>query len=77
MVGKLRCRDVEAEGEGQQQAENGGRAEQRVDADEEACGEAPGELFRGGPAAKQGKDGERDAPVGPVMVWNGGITDHV
>ena len=41
VIGKLRRRDVESEGEGQQQAENSGRAEQRVDADEEACGEAP------------------------------------
>ena len=42
MVGELRCHYVEAEEEGQQQAENGGGSEQWVDADEEACGEAPG-----------------------------------
>ncbi len=46
VVGELRGGDVEPEDEGQGEAEDGGGAEDGIDADEDAGGEAPGEFLR-------------------------------
>jgi hypothetical protein len=64
---------VEAEDEGQGEAENSGAAEDRVDADEEAGGNAPGQFFGCGSHAKEREDGESDAAVDPVVVDGSGV----
>lgn len=68
MVGQLRGSDVQAEEEGRSEAEDRGAAEHGIDADEQADGDAPGQLFRGGSHAQEGEDGKRDAAVEPVVV---------
>lgn len=45
VVRELRGGDVEAEDEGDGEADDGGGAEQGIDADEESDGEAPGEFL--------------------------------
>ena len=63
---------VEAEDKGQPEAEDGGAAQEGIDADEEADGDAPGELFRRGSHAEQCEDGKGDAAVDPVVVEGSG-----
>jgi hypothetical protein len=67
----LRCGYVETEDEGQSEAEDGGAAEDGVDANEKADGDAPGELFRRGSHAEQCEDGKDYAAVEPVVVDGG------
>jgi len=45
VVADLRGGDVEAEDEGYGEAEDGGAAEDGIDADEKTGGDAPGQLF--------------------------------
>ena len=73
VVADLRGGDVEAEDEGDGEAEDGGAAEDGIDADEEAGGDAPGELFRGGSHAEEREDGKGDAAVDPVVVDGRGL----
>ena len=68
VVAYLRSGNVEAEDEGQGEAEDGGAAENRIYADEEADRDAPGELFRRSSHAKQCEDGKGDAAVDPVVM---------
>jgi len=68
----LRGGDVEAEEEGQREAEDGGAAEDGIDADEEAGGDAPGELFRRRSHAEQCENGKDDATVEPVVMDGSG-----
>jgi hypothetical protein len=68
----LRGGYVEAEDEGQREAEDGGAAQDGIDADEEADGDAPGESFRRGSHAKQCEDGKGDAAVEPVVMDGSG-----
>jgi hypothetical protein len=77
VIGDLRCDYVEAEDEGEREAEDGGGAEQRVDADEGTEGEAPGELLRGGSATEKGEDGKGDAAIGPTVVRECLIQRHM
>jgi len=53
MVGDLRGSDVEAADESDGHAEDGGRAQEWIDADEQADGEAPGEALRACSHAEQ------------------------
>jgi len=68
VVGQLRGGDVEAEQEGRGEAEDRRAAEHGIDADEQADGDAPGQLFGRGSHAQQSEDGKRDAAVEPVMA---------
>lgn len=68
VVGQLRGGDVEAEEEGRGKADDGGASEDGVDADEEADGDAPGELLRGGSHAEEREDGKGDTAVSPVVM---------
>jgi len=73
VVADLRGRYVEAEDNSYGEAEDGGAAEDGVDADEEAGGDAPGQLFRRGSHAEEREDRKGDAAVDPVVV-NGSWT---
>lgn len=68
VVGELGCGDVEAEEKGEKQAQDGGGAEDGIDADHDADGQAPGETFGAGAEAKETEDGEGDSPVEPSVV---------
>ena len=68
VVGDLRGGDVEPEDEGYGEAEDGGGAEEGIEADEESGGKAPGEFLRGGSASKESEDGKSDAAVGPAVL---------
>jgi hypothetical protein len=68
VVGQLRGGDVEAEQKGGGKGEEGGAAENGIDADEQADCDAPGQLLRRGPHAQKCEDGKGDAPVDPVVV---------
>jgi hypothetical protein len=69
VVGELRCGYVEAKEKGDEEAEKGGAAEDGVDADEEADGDAPGQFLRGGSHAEKCEDRKHDATVGPVVMY--------
>ena len=58
---ELRGDEVEPEEEGEREAEEGGGAEQRIDADGESEGERPGETAGGGSDAEEVEDGGNDA----------------
>jgi hypothetical protein len=73
VVAELRGGYVEAKGEGRGEAEDGGAAQDGVDADEEAGGDAPGQLFGRSTHAEQSEDGKGDAAVGPIVVDGGGV----
>lgn len=68
VVGQLRGGNIEAEDECRGEAEDGGAAQNGVDADEEADGDAPGEFLRGGAHAEEREDGKGDSAVEPVVV---------
>lgn len=68
MVGQLRSDQVEPKGKRRREAEDGRGAKQRVDADEEADGDAPCNFLGGRTHAEQRKDGQDDAAVGPVVM---------
>ncbi len=68
VVAYLRGGYVETANEGYRQTEDGGAAEDGVDADEEAGGDAPGELFRRCSHAQERKNGQGDAAVDPVVM---------
>ena len=55
------------------EAEDGGTAEDGVDANEEAGGDAPGQLFGEAPMRKERKDGKSDAAVDPVVMNGSGV----
>lgn len=71
MVGQLRGGDIEAQCEGRREAEDGGAAQDWVDADEQANGDAPCQFLRRGPHAEEREDGKRNTAVGPVVVEQG------
>ena len=50
----------------------GGAAEDGIDADEQAGGDAPGQLFGRGSHAEECEDGKGDAAVEPVVVDGSG-----
>jgi hypothetical protein len=77
VVADLRGGYIEAEDKCQGEAENGGAAEDGIDADEEAGGDAPGELFRRGSHAKEREYGESNAAVEPVVVDRSGARGGV
>jgi len=68
VVANLRGGDVQAEDKSYREAEDGGAADDGVDANEEASGDAPGQLLRRCSHAKQCEDGQSDAAVDPVVV---------
>ena len=72
VVAELRGGDVEAEDEGNGEAEDCGAAEDGIDADEESGGDAPGQLFGRGSHAEEREDGKRNAAVDPVVVDGSG-----
>ena len=67
VVAYLRGRYVEAEEKGYCEAEECGAAQDGIDADEEADGDAPGELFRSCSHTQESEDGKGDAAVDPVV----------
>jgi len=77
VVADLRCGYVEAKDKCQSEAEDGGAAEDRVDADEEAGSDAPGQLFRRCSHAQEREDGKGDTAVDPVVVDGSGVLDGV
>ncbi len=68
VVGELGCGDVEAQEKGDEQAQDGGGAEDRIDADDHTDGEAPGETFGAGAEAEETEDGKGDSSVEPSVV---------
>ena len=68
VVAYLRGRYVEAEEKGYSEAENRGAAKKGIDTDEEADGDAPGELFGSCSHAQEGEDRESDTAVDPVVM---------
>jgi len=68
VVAYLRCCNIEAEDKGYREAEECGAAEDGIDTDEEADGDAPGELFRSCSHAEKRQDGKGDAAVDPVVM---------
>jgi hypothetical protein len=68
VVADLRGGYVEAEDEGQSEAEKRSASEDGIDADEKAGGDTPGKLFRRSSHAEKRKDGKSDAAVDPVVV---------
>ena len=68
MVADLGGGYVKTEDECDDQAEDGGATENGVDANQQARGYAPCELFRGGSNAEEREDGKGDAAVEPVVV---------
>jgi len=73
VVGQLRSDQVEPERKRRREAEDGRGAEQRVDADKEADGDAPGDLFGGRSHAEQRENGQDDAAIGPVVMDGRGV----
>ena len=71
VVAELRSGNIEAEDEGQGEAEDGGAADDGIDADQKARGDAPGQLFGRGSHAMERVDRKRDAAVEPVVVHDG------
>lgn len=72
VVADLRGRDIEAKDEGYGEAEDGGAADDGVDADEQTGGDAPGQLFWRCSHAQQSQDGKGDAAIDPVVVDGSG-----
>ena len=72
VVAELGSGNIEAEDESQSEAEDGGAADDGIDADEEARGDAPGQLFGRGSHAKEREDRKRDAAVEPVVMDGSG-----
>ena len=68
VIGELRSGDVEPESRGEDEAKQGGRAEQGIDADDEAGGDAPGEAFGRGSHAEEREKREDDAAVEPAVM---------
>ncbi len=68
VIGQLRGGDVEAQQERCREAEDGRAAEDGIDADQQADGDAPGELSWGSAHAEQREDGKSDAAIEPVVV---------
>jgi len=68
MISDLRGGNVQAEEECCGQTEQSRAAEDGIDADQEAGRDAPCQLFRRGPHAKQRENGKRDATIDPVVV---------
>lgn len=68
VIADLRRSDVEAEEEGKSETEDGGASEDRVDADEQADGDAPGELFGGCSHTEERKNGKGEATIDPVVM---------
>ena len=68
VVRKLGCGHVETKDDGDGETEEGGAAEDGVDADEEADGDAPGQFLWGGSHAQESENGKRDAAVSPVVM---------
>jgi len=68
VVADLRGGYVETKEQCDREAEDGCAAEDRVDADEEAGGDAPGEFFGGGSHAEEREDGKHDAAVEPIVM---------
>jgi len=73
VVADLRCGYVETKDKCQSEAEDGGAAEDGIDADEEAGGDAPRQLFRRCSHAEERKDGKGDASVDPIVVNGSGV----
>lgn len=76
VVADLRGGDVEAKDKGDGEAEHGGAAEDGIDADEKAGGDAPCEFFGRGSHAKQRENRQGHAAIEPV-VMNGRIVPAV
>ena len=80
VIRDLRGCDVEPKEEGECEAEDGGGSDERIDADEESGGEAPGKLLGGGSAAQESEDGKSDAAIGPIVaraLWLDYILGHI
>ncbi len=68
MVGQLRRGQIEPEHKRRGKAEDCGAAENGVDADEKADGDAPCELSGRSSHAEESEDRQDDAAVGPVVM---------
>lgn len=68
VVGQLRRDEIEPQYECGCETEDGGAAENGVDADEQAEGDAPGKFSGRRTHAQQGEDREDNASVSPVVV---------
>jgi hypothetical protein len=68
VVSYLRGGYVETEEKGHSEAENGRAADDGIDADEEADGDAPGEFFWSRSETEEREDGKGDTPVEPVVM---------
>ena len=68
VVAYLRGRHIKAEEKGYCETEERGAAKNGIDADEEADGDAPGELFRSCSHTQESEDGKGDAAVDPVVL---------
>jgi hypothetical protein len=72
VVAKLRGGYVETEDESSGEAEDRGAAQDGVDADEEASGDAPGQFLRCGSHAQERENRQNDAAVRPVVMDGSG-----
>ena len=68
VVGQLRCSQVQPEDGSCGEADDGGAAEDGIDADEKADGDAPGQLLWRGSHPKQCEDRKSNAAIGPVVM---------
>ena len=68
VIADLRGCDIETEEESQSKTEEGGAAEDGVDADEKAGCDAPGKFFGGCSHAEERKNRKGDAAIDPVVV---------
>ena len=63
VVGELGGGDVQPEKHRDGEAQEGRRAQQRIDADQKADGNAPGQPLRGGADAQKSEKGQNDAAI--------------
>lgn len=76
VIAELGCGDVKAEENSQGKAEDRSAAEDGVDADEKADGDAPSKFFWGCSHTEEGENGKGDPAIKPVVVDSGGLLDR-
>jgi hypothetical protein len=69
VVSYLRGGYVEPEDKGHGEADKSGAADNWVNTDEKANGDAPGQLLRGCSETEKREDGQRYSPVEPVVAY--------
>ena len=68
MIGKLRRGDIEPEQRGKSEAHQRRRSEHRIDSDDHAKCEAPGEPLRAGTQAQHPEHRQRDSTKRPAVL---------